>query len=280
MRPVILYRGRDFEESEIGPAIDAGFEVYSQRTQVKKGDLVIGRYSVLPFYKETEKDINSLEARLINTYNQHLYIADLKNWYQDLEWCTPKTYFNYQEVPYYTTHGYVVKGCTNSKKFEWNKSMFVGPTENRDAHDKVIAMAEDLKHDGLLCSQDMYIREFVPLKTYMKGLYDLPITNEFRFFTIDGKIISSGFYWSNYVADIEEKIGRVPLSSDVPKEFLRGVLSCIKERARAIVVDVAEAASGEWVVIELNDLQMSGLSCNDPYILYENLFDSLRRSES
>lgn len=127
MRPVILYRGRDFKDEEIGPAVDAGFEVYSQRTKIQKDDLVVGRYSVLPFYKETEDDIKNMGAKLINTHGQHLYIADMKNWYQDLEWCTPKTYFEYKNIPHYTEHGFVVKGCTNSKKFEWNKSMFVPP---------------------------------------------------------------------------------------------------------------------------------------------------------
>lgn len=152
------------------------------------------------------------------------------------------------------------------------------PTSDRKAHDSVISLAEDLRHDGLLFSQDMYVREFIPLKTYLKGLYDLPITNEFRFFTIDGNILSGGFYWSNYVDDIEELIGHVPTSNTVPKEFLKDVLFCIKDKARAVVVDVAETKSGEWIVIELNDLQMSGLSCNDPYTLYENLYDYLIRN--
>jgi hypothetical protein len=34
---------------------------------------------------------------------------------------------------------------------------------------------------------------------------------------------------------------------------------------------VAKTQSGEWIVIELNDGQMAGLSDNDPSVLYHNL---------
>jgi len=37
------------------------------------------------------------------------------------------------------------------------------------------------------------------------------------------------------------------------------------------VVDVARTESGEWIVIELNDGQQSGLSDNDPDQLYSNM---------
>jgi hypothetical protein len=36
-------------------------------------------------------------------------------------------------------------------------------------------------------------------------------------------------------------------------------------------MDIAKTQSGEWIVIELNDGQMSGLSENDPNVLYKNL---------
>ena len=37
------------------------------------------------------------------------------------------------------------------------------------------------------------------------------------------------------------------------------------------VVDVAKTASGEWIVVELNDGQQSGLSCCNPIELYSNI---------
>jgi glutathione synthase/RimK-type ligase-like ATP-grasp enzyme len=43
-------------------------------------------------------------------------------------------------------------------------------------------------------------------------------------------------------------------------------------------IDVAETESGDWVVIEINDGQMSGLSCNSPKDLYFNLFRAITES--
>ena len=51
---------------------------------IKAGDLVIPRFSAIPFYKEQEYDVNSIGAKMINDINQHNYIVDMYNWYEDL----------------------------------------------------------------------------------------------------------------------------------------------------------------------------------------------------
>jgi hypothetical protein len=51
MRPVILYRGDEFAEEELNPAISAGFFCTNSRMEVPSKSLVIPRYSCLPFYK-------------------------------------------------------------------------------------------------------------------------------------------------------------------------------------------------------------------------------------
>jgi hypothetical protein len=37
------------------------------------------------------------------------------------------------------------------------------------------------------------------------------------------------------------------------------------------VLDIAETEKGDWILIEMNDAQMSGLSMNDPQMLYKRL---------
>jgi hypothetical protein len=37
------------------------------------------------------------------------------------------------------------------------------------------------------------------------------------------------------------------------------------------VLDIGELETNEWILIEMNDGQMSGLSNNNPEILYKNL---------
>ena len=48
--------------------------------------------------------------------------------------------------------------------------------------------------------------------------------------------------------------------------------------ASFFVLDVAETASGEWIVVEVNDAQMSGLSGVDPAKLYANMANVLRQN--
>ena len=49
----------------------------------------------------------------------------------------------------------------------------------------------------------------------------------------------------------------------------------IGNKSNFYVIDVAQKQDGNWTVIELNDGSMSGLSCNDPELLYGNLLNTI-----
>jgi hypothetical protein len=271
-RPVILYRDFDIDEAERA-AMHAHFLCTDSRMAVKEGDLVIGRFSVLPFYAEQERDLAKVGARLINTKAQHDYIADIGNWYGPFAALTPRTW-RLDELPTIpeTPHGYVLKGATNSKKFLWDTHMFA---PNRAAIGDVL---QRLLDDTLISTQSIYIREYVPLVSYTVGLHGLPVTKEFRLFIAYGEVVSAGFYWASHAEDVVELVGRLPTTEEIPAPFLQSVLS----QGRAadlpfVVVDVAQAVNGEWIVVELNDAQQSGLSMNDPDTLYRNLRGILAR---
>jgi hypothetical protein len=57
-----------------------------------------------------------------------------------------------------------------------------------------------------------YVRQYIPLKNFGTGINGLPITEEYRFFILDGKIISSDFYWSEHLEYIKEEYDFVPNS--------------------------------------------------------------------
>lgn len=270
MKPTILYRGQEFEEIEHMHAFDAGFLCTNSRMAVRERSLVVARYSCLPFYKELEEDLKWSNSRLINSYSEHRYIADLQNWYEDLKDLTPKTWRSVTEIPQDEKGPFVIKGETNSKKSLWNTHMFAA---DRDQIGQVIGR---LLEDSLIKTQDLYIRKYEPMVTYMHGVNGIPITREFRFFVAYGEILSGGFYWSSHIEDL---LNRCPQFDKkeldpniVPREFLKTVIDKVKTRANGIVIDVAQRTDGKWRVIELNDLQMSGLSENNPKTLYENLF--------
>lgn len=262
--PVILHRGMEKDELE---AAQANFKCFDLRSSVPPNSLVVGRYSVLPFYKELEQDLAANGSKLVNSHFEHAYVADLGNWVSDLEDMTPKTWRRLEDVPE-GAGPFVLKGATNSRKFNWNTHMFA---ENKRAAMDVYCRLMD---DGLTCGQHIYVRQYVPLRKLMDGFQGMPVTEEYRFFVFGNCVLSGGYYWSNYAEDIP---GGVPDPSEVPKLFLQKVVDRIQSRIKFYVIDIARTQSGEWIVIELNDGQMSGLSDNSSDTLYSNLKQELAK---
>jgi hypothetical protein len=259
MDPIILFRDGNDYPGEFETAQEH-FQCIPNRAKIPSGKLVICRYSAWPYYKELETDINDLGGKLINSFIQHRYIADLGNYVHHLEGITPKTWNQLDQVP--DDEGpFVLKGETNSKKFEWDTMMYAETKQD------AIRIYLDLQNDGLIGYQNIYIRKYVPMIKYLTGFRNMPVTKEFRFFICYGKVISGGYYWSNYIDDLPEK----PDVNEVPKEFLNEVIERVGKNCNFYVVDVGQKLDGSWMVVELNDGSQSGLSDNEPETLYKNL---------
>lgn len=261
--PVILFRNTLETEEEFEVA-KKHFVVTESRVGIK-GRLVVGRYSVLPYYKELVLDLRrqgTLEKRLINSYEEHKYIADFK-YYNDIEEYTPKTYFELAEVPR-DDGPFVLKGVTNSRKFEWDTHMYA------ETWDDVTRVWGELSNDGLIGYQDIIIRKYIPLVTFEVGVNGMRFTNEWRLFFCNGKLMSYGYYWSEMVdkvLDAEVKLNFI--KTGIP--FAKKVVNKIVDKVSFIAIDIAEKEEGGWCAIECNDGQMAGLSSNNPDELYKNL---------
>lgn len=260
MNPVILMRVGLSDEDELAAARKY-FDVYEQRANIPSGSCVIGRYSVLPYYRELAFDLRENDSLLVNSYREHLYIADLRNWYMDLSPVTFKTWFSMEEMP---KNGgpFVLKGATNSKKQQWKTHMYAENYAEANQVHKLLAA------DGLVGNQDIYIRKYEKLRSFGTSIAGHPITEEYRFFYYGTTQLSGAFYWSEH-SYLAEENGLTP--DNVPEDFLSDIAETVAQHASFYVVDVGRKENGEWVLIELNDGQMSGLSNNDPYLLYENL---------
>lgn len=259
MKTKILFR-HDYTTEEELEVAKKYFDVTGSRMAIKD-TLVVGRYSVLPFYKELEEDLLQQGSRLINSYEQHKYIADFE-YYHDIKDLTPETFFDMSEISDYDGP-FVVKGKTNSRKFDWDNLMFAA-TKRR-----AVDIACELRKDSLMQYQDIIYRKYVPLKVLEEGIHGLPFSNEWRFFCYKNEILSHGFYWT-----ISEKVGEI---QNEAFDLVREVINRVKDKVNFFVVDVAEKANGGWIVVELNDASMSGLSANDPDVLYSNLNDALSK---
>lgn len=259
VNPVIYFRGSLAEEEE-KRAATKHFRVIEKRTDIKPGELVIPRYSALPYNKELCEDIVELGAEPINTYRQHCYVADIRNWYYDLGDLTPRTWFALDQIP--DEGPFVLKGATNSKKFLWNTHMFA--RNKREAADVYMRLAQD----STIGIQPIYIRSFQDLNVLTVGLNDMPVSEEYRFFVLDGKVVSAGFYWSSHIDDLDRIYDPF---TEVPISFIQEVIHRVHPRVRFWVFDAARRADGGWLVVELNDGQQSGLSEIGPDVFYKNL---------
>lgn len=262
MNSVILMRSSLAEEDELIEA-RKHFDVFETRGSVPVNKLVIGRYSCLPYYAELEADLKEHGSYLIDNFSSHTYIADLANWYEDLKDITPKTWFSLEDFKRDKPVGsFVLKGQTNSKKGAWNSHMYAATEKDVDT------VYSRLNDDGFLSDQSIYIREYVPLRQFGVGIRGLPITEEYRFFILDGEVVGSGYYWSQFPEIREEnKLN----ANSVPREFLNDIISRVGNKKMFYVIDVARKLDGGWVVVELNDGCQSGLSDVNPAELYGNI---------
>lgn len=256
MKPIILFRRGFDDDNEIEIAAKY-FDVVEQRSKIPENSLVIGRYSCLPFYKELEEDVFSLNSKLINSHKQHIFIAE-----NILEWAnnvlvdlTPSAFDKWGNLP---EGSYVVKGKTNSKKFQWDTHMFA-PTKG-----DIAKVVKNLLDDTFINQQGLIVRPYFKLKQIDEAINGLPITNEWRFFFYKDQILSYGFYWA-IIEDPPTTIG--PEGINLAKLAAKKV----SEHVDFFVLDVAQKENGEWIVIEINDAQMAGLSLNDPNEFYGNL---------
>jgi len=169
---------------------------------------------------------------------------------------------------------FVLKGETNSRKHQWNSHFYA---------EDIMAAREvygRLMQDSLIGQQQIYIREYIPLKKLATGMNGMPVSIEFRCFVAYGELLSVGFYWSSHLEEVIELHGKAPDPSVIPKDFLEEVIRRVSPCAPAVVIDVAQKEDGGWVVIELNDLQQSGLSENSPETVYQRLQQSINRKQN
>lgn len=258
MTPKILFRKSQEFENEFQVAKQY-FDVEECRSNCHNS-LVIGRYSVLPFYKELEQDLVNQGCKLINSCEQHAWIANF-NYYEELCSYTPRTWFDYNfyEAP---EGKYIVKGRTNSRKLQWNKLMYA------DTKRRALLIANELCDDPLIGPQGIIYREYVPLKTFEVGLNDLPFTNEWRFFFLRNELVDYGYYWSNakYIPDKKEAFPRAIW-------FAREIAKTVQKYVNFFVLDIAETIDDRWTLIEINDGCMSGLCTINP----DNFYTSLKK---
>jgi hypothetical protein len=270
---VVLFRGALREEQELKACRGVFPNTVEYRSLIPENSLVIPRYASLPFYKELEFDVKQKNSVLVNTYAQYKYVSDLRNYYEDLEGLTPETYFDVSDIPD-SAFPVVLKGETNSRKFQWDSHMFAETRED------AIRISIDLRNDSLLQYQNIYARKYVPLNIVGERISKThpPIAEEYRIFIYNKKVIAGGFYWSTYYDDLNRNIYRSLteiLSNRDAFALILDAIHLIDNKINFYAIDIARTKEGDWIIVELNDGQMAGISTIDPTLFYVNLKDAV-----
>ncbi len=264
MRTVFLYR--PFEEDnlkdELNAARTAGFTLITDRNKIQNGDLVLPRF--YPFYNYLVDELAAVGATLIST--QHDWSADIRQWAPTLGNLTPTTWDSIEEVQASGYKGpFFVKGIDKSLKIDFKRYCYA---ENLT---QLPITLHNLK-GALPIEQPLVIRKYEKLATYgVSPVSGMPIAHEFRCFIYNGQLLTTGFYWNG-----ARKQGKIDvLLPDPPMEFINKAIAAVGENVSFYSLDVALTENGDWIVIEVNDGCLSGLSANNPVELYAKLYGAL-----
>jgi ATP-grasp domain-containing protein len=269
MKPIVLFRSDNTPDANAEREIAAqSFQVVGLRSHVPELSLVIGRYSVLPYFRELELDLQKAGSRLLNNWWSHNWIANFVDYYEALREFTPRSWVERE----FATSGYdgpvIIKGRTNSRKRKWRHGMWAA---NRA---EAVELANELANDPLLGPQGLIYREYVPLVTFEHDpISGLPITNEWRCFFYKTTLLGHGYYW---VTASDEARAKASCPNEAV-QFACKLATIAAEHTNFFVLDIAEKQSGGWMLVEVNDGQQSGLSEVRADVLYPALKAALSR---
>lgn len=253
MNPLILFRS-DYHLLKEEDIAKQYFDLTNSRVEANN-NLVIGRYSCLPYYKELENDLKKTNSKLINSYSEFSYIADFAYYYDIVDY-TPKSYFRLEDITN-KNQSFILKGRTNSRKNRWDN--FFAKDFNQ-----AVQLYCKLSEDALISEQGIVIREYVELENFGLSVANFPFANEWRLFFYKNTLLTHFYYWSA----CENKPKQLEKAGF---NFAQEIAQIISQKTNFFVIDIAKTKEGKWIVVELNDGQQSGLNNNDPTELYANL---------
>jgi len=239
------------------------------------GELAIYRgWMITPgHYTALHDALGNLGITSINTPEQYEHCHYLPRWYEVLEGHTPRSVWtnpgdasqaaisillqNFGDSPV------VVKDYVKSRKHEWHEACFIPSASDQESAIRIIDRFVELQGKDL--NGGLVLREFMtfePLGTHSRS--GMPLTREFRLFYLGGQPIQVSNYWEegDYQGEQPPLAQFTELASKVSSRFF--------------TMDVARTVSGEWVVVELGDAQVSDLPEDvDPEAFFLGVKDSV-----
>ena len=215
------------------------------------------------FYAECRED----GIQLIHSPDEYHRASQLDGWYPLLEDLTPESVWfkgqpTLEQVKARFDWPVFMKGARQTSRHQRKLSLI-----ESDA-DFVSAMDAYAK-DSILAWQDIVCRKFIPLRSVAGADADpnkLPRSFEFRTFWWKGQLGGAGRYWwegPNYDWNAVERAAGLAVAAEAARRV----------NVPFLVVDIAQAADGRWIVIECNDGQESGYAGVSPFGLWQKILD-------
>lgn len=206
------------------------------------------------------------DRRFVNSPEQYEHCHYLPRSYDVIREHTPKTVWSESTaVPDLSAFGarpVMLKDFVKSEKHAWLDACFMPDASDSLNVERVVRNFIEMR--GHEFNVGLVFREFVELERV--GVHPksgMPLSREFRLFFLDGRLLLSFNYWDEVSYDTS---AFPPWVNDVAS----------KVRSRFFSMDLARTVSGEWVIVELGDGQVSGLPESvAPAELFQKLVEAL-----
>lgn len=226
---------------------------------------VIGRFGVTTNYSELYNKLLDEGIELIHSPEQYLMASELTSWYPLIKDLTPLSIWfrevpSIEEIEKHFNWPIFIKGNRQTSKHKAALSIANTPSE-------YLQIMEFYKNDPILHWQTVVCREFIPLRMVEAKKTDkIAPAFEFRTFWWKGQCVGFGPYWAaftSYSWTRQEEQAALAIAKEV----------AIRVNLPFLVVDVAQTATGKWIVIECNDGQESGYAGISPISLWHKIIE-------
>ena len=261
----------DFEKLNNGQT-----EAALRRARSIAGNVVYRGWMLRPaIYAQLFVALEERGATLVNTPQQYRHCHYLPESYPIIAHQTPQTVWlplsgeiNFDAITTklkpFGDKPLIVKDYVKSRKHEWLQSCFISRADDAAEVERVVRNFVEGQGDGL--NEGLVFRQFVPLRsvgTHVRS--GAPISQEFRLWFWKNELLYWSSYWEGgeYANDVPPLEEFEKLARDIQSHFFS--------------MDVAQTQSGRWIVIELGDGQVAGLSSpNDVEPFYEKLAQHIK----
>lgn len=225
------------------------------------GTPAVLRIGAIQDYPTAYREKEEWGLRLLNTPQEHVLASELEAWYPHLSDLTPLTQI-YDALP---------EASVIEAQLGW--PVFIKGSRQTSRHDPELSIAQNqeqyerikvrYQEDDILSWQRPVVRQFIQLES-VAGQVPGKIrpSLEFRSFWLCGTCVGVGRYWYQ-VPDYH--------TPDLEKGLAIAGEAAARLGVPFLVVDFAKTADGEWIVIECNDAQESGLAAIPPQVLWSEV---------